>query len=304
MAVFFIGLEAFAGQSVPGAVPPGTSATSPPPASQPLSAVMIGILVAAPVLLVILWIADVIRPRSPARAGVRQLEPHPWWIWLAAAVLVFMAGQFVAIIVHASLGVPSWMNPPLKAQVIVNASMALSGSIAGVVLVRMLGAAAPMAGMRARWSDLAAGLWCFVLTYPIVLASSVFAVLVVTKLQGQAPDRFAHETLRELAASPGDPWAWGLRLTAILLVPTFEEFIYRIGLQSALLKATGRPWVAIIGTSAVFTAAHASVMPIHALAVILVLSLGIGLAYERTKRLGVPIAMHAMFNLVNVLMAM
>ncbi len=265
--------------------------------------VTLAILVGAPVLLVVLWFADIIRPGSLARAGLRKLEPFPWWIWLAMAMLIFLAGQFVGAIVHASLGVPSWIDPPMQAQVAVNGSVAIAGIAAGVALLRMILPSAPGAGVRPRWSDLAVGLWCFVLTYPIVLAASSASAAIWSILHARAPDSLAHETLKQLARSDDPLWAWIFRATLVLLVPVFEELIYRVGLQSAMLRLTGRPWAAILVTSAVFTSAHIPVMPGHALSTIAVLSVGIGLAYERTKRLGVPLVMHALFNTVNVLTA-
>ncbi len=266
--------------------------------------VTIAVLCGAPILLVVLWFADVIRPGSFARAGVRQLGEHPWWVWLAAGVLVFLSGQFAALSVHAAMNVPSWIDLPLRAQCVMSASMALAGIAAGAALLRMLRAGAPQAGVRPRWADLAVGMWCFVLAYPIILATSSAAAMIYKLVSGHAPENLAHDGLKQIAAGGDDPWAWAMRGTVVLLVPVFEELIYRVGLQSSLLKLTGRPWAAIAGTSACFTFAHASVMPAHALAIIAALSLSMGLAYERTKRLGVPIVMHAMFNGVNVLMAM
>lgn len=284
--------------SVPPSEPPGRW-----PDLDPSQWVAVVVLLGAPLILAALWFADVIRPGSPARAGLRAVKAHPWWVWLAAAGLVFLSGQFVAAVVYTSLGVPTWMSPPLKAQVVTHAAMGIGGIAAGAALVRLLKAAAPQAGVTPRWSDLPVGLWAFVVAYPILLAVSALAVRVSIMLRGTAPDPIAHDTLRMIAGSSSDPWVWAMRAIAVLLIPVFEELIYRVGLQSAILRATGRPWTSVLVTSAIFTAAHASVMPPHAMAVVAALSVAMGLAYERTKRLGVPVVMHALFNLVNVAIA-
>ena len=70
-------------------------------------------------------------------------------------------------------------------------------------------------------------------------------------------------------------------------------------------------WIAIVITAAIFAAMHAlpgeksKAGPVPWIAVpgLFVLAVGMGLAYERTKRLAVPIVMHGMFNLANLVMA-
>jgi membrane protease YdiL (CAAX protease family) len=65
-------------------------------------------------------------------------------------------------------------------------------------------------------------------------------------------------------------------------------------------RGAGRAWAAIACTSAAWTLTHAGPVPASALPSLFVLGLGLGLAYERTRRLGVPIAMHMLFNAINV----
>ncbi len=264
----------------------------------------IGILVGAPILLVLLWFADVIRPGSFQRCGLRQVQGHPWWVWAAAGGLIFLTGQFCGAIAYQSLGVPALIPPPLKAQVIATAASSLAGIAAGVALIRMLRAGAPQGGVALKWSDLWVGLGCMLVSYPIILAGSTLAVMLTRVITGSAPEAIAHDTLKKIAEGGNDPWAWGLRIAAVVLVPIYEELTYRVGLQSAMLRLTGKPWAAIVISSAGFTAMHYGVMPGHALVVIAILSISIGVAYERTKRLGVPIVMHALFNAANVLMVM
>lgn len=284
-------------------VPPGTPEQKLPALSAQ-EWFGLGVLIGAPIILIILWFADVIRPGSFQRAGVRQVQGHPWWVWAAAAGLIFLTGQFVGAIAYGSLGVPAIMSPPLKAQVIATAASSLGGIAAGVALIRMLRAGAPQAGVGLKWSDLWVGLVCMLLAYPVILAGSSLAVKIAQLITGSAPEMIAHDTLKQIAEGGNDPWAWGLRISAVVLVPIYEELTYRVGLQSAMLRLTGKPWAGILLASAVFTAMHYGVMPVHALVVIAILSISIGVAYERTRRLGVPIVMHALFNAANIIMVM
>lgn len=91
--------------------------------------------------------------------------------------------------------------------------------------------------------------------------------------------------------------------------PLVEELIYRVFLQSSIARATGLPWIGILVAAVVFAVAHAvgpaeQRIPWYAAVPIGVLGLACGLAYERTKRLLVPITMHAAFNAMNIAMAM
>lgn len=287
----------------PVALPPADPGRQLPAANEWMTW---GVLILAAALVVVLWFTDILRPGALVRRGVRRVESAPWWVWLAAGVLVYVTAAFAGSLTNAALGIPWFVSPPLKAQVVVQVAATVAGIAAGVAMVRMLRAGTGPApdGLSLRWSDSAVGLWCFVVGYPIILAVSQLSVWAVKALSGRQPDALAHDTLKEIAGNSEDPWVWGLRITAVLLVPAFEELIYRVGFQSAILRATGKPWAAVVGASAIFTAAHSNVMPWHALAVIAALSLAIGLAYERTKRLGVPIVMHALFNAVNVAFAM
>ncbi len=102
---------------------------------------------------------------------------------------------------------------------------------------------------------------------------------------------------------------WALIAAAVVGAPLVEEMIYRVFLQSSISRATGLPWVGILAAAVVFAVAHAvgpaeQRVPWYAAVPIGVLGLACGLAYERTKRLLVPITMHACFNAMNVAMAM
>jgi len=95
-------------------------------------------------------------------------------------------------------------------------------------------------------------------------------------------------------------------LSATVGAGAVEEIIYRGFVQSGVRRIVGRPWVAIVITSVLFTLMHWGITSSgrHALAVIFVLSVGLGAAFERTKSIAVPIVVHAMFNATQILLVL
>lgn len=106
----------------------------------------------------------------------------------------------------------------------------------------------------------------------------------------------AHPTIqamREDGQSPGI--VIGLWIGAAVLAPIAEEVFFRGLLQTYLVGVLGSRWRAIGLASLAFAVVHVS-QP-HAIPALIVLSLLIGYAYERTGALMSPILIHAFFNL-------
>jgi membrane protease YdiL (CAAX protease family) len=124
---------------------------------------------------------------------------------------------------------------------------------------------------------------------------------------GREPEQIAHDTLKALVENPGAPAAWMLGGSAVVLAPLSEELVFRVFLQSMLLRLLGSAWGAIFLASAVFAAVHMGQgVPresAHALAPLFVLSVGMGVSYERSRSLWAPVVMHMGFNAANVALA-
>ena len=86
----------------------------------------------------------------------------------------------------------------------------------------------------------------------------------------------------------------------IIVVPIFEEILFRGMLQSVIRGFTSRPWQAILLTSAAFAVLH----PWMHLPALFVLSCCMGYAYERSGSLFRPIFIHGLFNAVSVAAAL
>jgi membrane protease YdiL (CAAX protease family) len=187
------------------------------------------------------------------------------------------------------------------------------GCVLWAPLRRMLGLPN---GVRELAQDLKLGAVALGLALPPVLLAATAVGITVTMLANagliDAPDPLAHETLRELAASGRDASWWAVIAMVVIAVPIAEELIYRgllqTGLRANLGVSPSRPgprldWVAVIMASGLFTIVHLGAAAPHALIVLLVLSLAMGIAYERTGRILVPILMHVGFNGFNILVS-
>lgn len=98
----------------------------------------------------------------------------------------------------------------------------------------------------------------------------------------------------EIALAPGRRILF--ILTSVLLAPLAEEILFR-GLLYRALQQQGRPRLALLVSSVLFSAIHLNqlaFLPFIVLAVIL------ALLYERTNCLLAPILTHAGFNAINI----
>lgn len=263
------------------------------------------------VIVLALVAGGVLRPGGFRKAGVRDVKPFPALMWLFAGMLVILAQQLVATWV---LSMPRLVGPlpagePLTLRAIA-AMQALSGLVAGVVgigLFAIMAKTAPEGGLKVGGLDPLVGLGCFLLAMPLVQLSSMGAEWIYTEVYEKPPMQVAHSTLQMIIDNRDSPMAWLLIAAVVIGAPLVEELAFRGGLQSAILKVTGSAWAAVLGTSALFAAVHYTAVPEggrYALVQLFVLSVAMGLAFERTKRLGVPIVMHMCFNGLMVALAL
>jgi len=139
---------------------------------------------------------------------------------------------------------------------------------------------------------LAALLAVFVLL-PVALGLQQVSVVVLTKLGWPPEEQIAVMLLVNTKS-------WWLRIYlgafAVVLAPVAEEFIFR-GMLYPFVKQLGRPRLAWAGVSFVFALIHddaATFVPLF------VLALALTWLYEKTDNLLAPIAAHALFNAINL----
>ena len=250
-----------------------------------------------------LWRADVIRPGSLPVKGRRDVRAVPGAVWLLCALVVFLSqveGQIIAMRQLASAGVP---QASVQHDAIAGAAGYGAALIAGVLILLLLRShAGPRAGLSVRVADVPRGLLAIALAAPVCIFLAWAAQFIAERL-GANPDTIGHQTLRRIIDNRDSAWTWVTIASAVVGAPIVEEIMYRALLQSCLLNVLGSPWPAILGTSAVFAAMHivgGGPVTWEAVPTLFALSVAMGLAYERTDRLGVPMTMHAVFNAGNI----
>lgn len=263
-------------------------------------------LIGAGLSLAGLWVFNVIRPGSPAKAGLRNLGAHPWWLWALCALMTFAGATLAAGGLQALPMIASLPRDGAKSQVLVTGGAYVGGLAIALLLIRLMGAAGKGAGLGVCARCIGGGFIAFLFAFPIVNAAGIGFSGVHTLVTGQSPELLAHGTLRLLVEQRGNMWVWSLAALAVVGAPVFEEILYRGFVQSAFMHLTNKAWTSVLLASCVFAGMHVagSGMPWYAVATVFVLGVALGLAFERTKRIGVPIMMHALFNLANVVLAL
>ena len=269
--------------------------------------VMLGVSMV--LVLALLFAGGLLKPGGFKEAGLRDLEALPGVVLIFAGFVVMLAQASAVEIVGRVGWIQEQGYEPEQMAAMVVMLGGVFGVIAAVGMLFVLKKAAPEAGLKLSPLDFPVGLGCFVLAYPFIELMGMLGVWLYQQLAEAEPESVAHPTLRRLVDDPSDMWTWGIVGAAVIAVPVIEEVVYRVFLQGALLKWLKSPWMSIIVTSLIFALMHrvggeGFAVPWHAVPVILALGVSCGVAYERTKRVGVPIGMHICFNALNVVMAL
>lgn len=257
------------------------------------------VMLMGPLVLIGLWMADVIRPGSFKRHKPVMPSDKDPVILLMAGIIVFSStvvgaqlAYFLAIPFPRDLATLS-----MKSQAALQAGAYLVA--VPVAMVMAILACGGLKRLMGRW-DVPLGVGLVAGAYTVVSGCATLAAYVAELVHRQAPNPIAHETLRVIKGEPSSWPAIVMSACAVIGAPIVEEVVYRLFLQTTLLKVTGRAWLSILLTAGLFAARHIGVVPWHALAPLFVLGLAFGIAYARTGRLGVPIVMHAAFNAGNI----
>ncbi|MBC7772662.1 MAG: CPBP family intramembrane metalloprotease [Pyrinomonadaceae bacterium] len=265
----------------------------------------LAMLIAAPLILMSLWMKGIIRPGAFSKGkSKRDVQGLPAVVWLACAFLMFYS-QLVGGVLIMLISPELRNDDSMRAKGIMSVVVYLVACGAGALLIYFILPRARNAGFRAGKSDVLTGLGVLLLTMPILEGVNMLGVLTTTWISGHTPDPIAHETLRDLINDRHNPWTWAVMAAAVIGAPIVEELTFRVFLQSAILRATRSHWTAILVSAALFALIHRlsdSPVPWHVLPTLFTLGVAAGIAFERTGRVLVPIIMHASFNALNVAM--
>ncbi|MHC4292239.1 MAG: CPBP family glutamic-type intramembrane protease [Planctomycetota bacterium] len=134
--------------------------------------------------------------------------------------------------------------------------------------------------------------------FPLITTGLWITLAIGRLFKGAEFNLEVHQSL-DLLTDAGIGMQALITIFAALIVPVFEELLFRGFLQTSLRSVSGKPWAAIVITSLFFSILHP---PTHIPALFL-LSCGMGYAYERSGSLFRPILMHIFFNGFNVVVA-
>lgn len=260
-------------------------------------AILVSLLL-APLILVWAWRSRTLRLRGAGPAAAQRAS-----VWLFAGLLVFVATGMGASLGEQLLPWPRELaKATIKGQALVQLGAYSVGGACAVLMLYLLHRGKPFfAGGDLRTAALA-----LALSLPPIWALAWLSGIFAQALGGQPSGPIAHEGLRAMVDHRGEPWALVLMLGAIIGAPLTEELIYRVGLQNALVRLTGRAWPCVLVSAVLFALSHrlGSQVPWHAVAPIALLGLCCGAAMHVSGRPMVPVLMHALFNALNVALAL
>ena len=259
-------------------------------------------LLAAAAALVWFWRADIIRPGSFGRkdpAEAPPIEAGPLLFAMMIGCFVLSALSSIVLAGVQDLEVGQQRTHSQQGVFAIAVGLAGMAAVCGAMLIANRIWKLPRFRLISRGWLMGLLLGCAV--YPITLAVGQLSSLIFSLLGSTPEDAIGHSTLDWIVDPEVGVWRLAIIFGAVIATPVFEEILFRGLLQSAVVSIARRPWLAIVVTSALFTALHISAgIDPHTLPAIGTLGLAMGIAYERTGKISVPIAMHVLFNGVNV----
>lgn len=289
------------------AAPPAARAqdTAPEPASlgAPLT---IAIFLLAIGILVWLWKRDTIRPgsfrRRPGAQAPLARAAVPLFLLMLACIL---ASSLAALAATSALGLAPDAPRTVRDMALITLAAAPAGLACAIIALHLARRLDPILRFRLRPDGFILGLLLALLVFPITLAVGSISLWIAALLGAPPPGPVAHGTLEAILSPEAGAWRWVLIAGAVVATPIYEEILFRGLLQSALAAALPWRWAAVLLATALFTLVHVSGgIDAHSLPAVATIGLAMGIAYERTGKIAVPIGMHAAFNAANVALAL
>ncbi|MHC4394139.1 MAG: lysostaphin resistance A-like protein [Planctomycetota bacterium] len=137
--------------------------------------------------------------------------------------------------------------------------------------------------------------------WPVVLLVLVVTIFFGELLWGQDFQMQPHEELKSIALHSQLSVRILIIVTAIVIVPVFEEMLFRGLFQTMFRSFTSRPWLSILMSSGLFSIVHANAGHMPAL---FMLAICLGYSYEKSGSLFRPIFIHSLFNTTAIISAL
>ncbi len=134
--------------------------------------------------------------------------------------------------------------------------------------------------------------------YPFVMLAVVLTIYIGQAVWGPTFQLAQHEELKSLIEY-SQPYARAvIIITAVVVAPIFEEFLFRGLFQTLIRSYLNRPWPGIFISAILFASSHANSSHWPAL---FCLGICLGYSYEKSGSLYRPIFIHALFNSASIL---
>lgn len=136
---------------------------------------------------------------------------------------------------------------------------------------------------------------------PLVMLMIILTALIGKIIWGQDFQIHQHEELRLIAEYSQLPVRVLIIAATIVVVPVFEEMLFRGLFQTMIRSYVARPWPSIVICAALFAMVHGSATHWPAL---FVLAMCLGYSYEKSGSLFRPIFIHSFFNAISIAAAL
>jgi membrane protease YdiL (CAAX protease family) len=152
--------------------------------------------------------------------------------------------------------------------------------------------------LRTIHKDFPAALLNLLSIWPIIAAALILTMRLGELLWGPDFEIQPHEELELIRAYSQPPVRMLIIVTAVAIVPVFEEMLFRGLFQTMLRSILLNGWLSIVISSGLFVLAHANAGHWPGL---FVLSISMGYAYEKSGSLLRPIFIHSIFNATSII---
>jgi len=230
----------------------------------------------------------------PRRNNIPPYLPFvPLFIWFGAISLAISAAEKLLP------GLPDWQKALLDNLILcIGAIMAM----AVIIFLARASFARRLKGfglnLRTIHKDFPAALLNLLSVWPLIAAMIILTMRLGKLIWGQDFEMQPHEELELIRAYSQLPVRVLIIVTAVAIVPAFEEMLFRGLFQTMLRSILLKPWLSIVITSGLFALAHANAGHWPAL---FMLSLCMGYAYEKSGSLLRPIFIHSLFNATSII---
>jgi membrane protease YdiL (CAAX protease family) len=152
--------------------------------------------------------------------------------------------------------------------------------------------------LRTIHKDFPAALLNLLSIWPLMAAMILLTMYLGKLILGPDFEIQAHEELELVRSYSQLPVRMLIIVTAVVVVPVFEEMLFRGLFQTMLRSISAKPWLSIVISSTLFSLSHVNAGHWPAL---FVLSLCMGYAYEKSGSLLRPIFIHSLFNAISII---